>query len=105
MKKASTKTSSVKRPIPRIRAAKEPARQAGRKRATPKRAKAAATSTERDALALAMTALLEISAETRDLLIEIRDALLEIPDELEPGEVDTVVISETEPPESSEEEF
>jgi len=105
MKKTSAKTASLHKRSRAAVAAKKPARQAAQKRSTTKRSAGAAANTERDALLVAMTALLEISTDTRDLLVQIRDALLEEAEELEAGEVDTVVISEAEIPEPSEEEF
>ncbi len=105
MKKTGVKTASRQKRSRAAVAAKKPARQATQKRSTTKRSVSAAANTERDALLVAMSALLEISAETRNLLVQIRDALLEEPEELEPAEVDTVVIAEAESPEPSEEEF
>jgi hypothetical protein len=60
---------------------------------------------DQDALVLkALTGLLDVSTQMRELLEEIRDALVE-GETAEPERVDTIVIAETESPESSEDEF
>jgi hypothetical protein len=63
------------------------------------------TTVDRDGgIASALNALVEISVEMRDLLVQIRDALVEA-GEAEPEAVDTLVIAETEPPQPPEDEL
>ncbi len=86
MKKAKVRMKPVR---------KAPARGAKRKVARP--------SAERDTLASAVSDLVKISAEMRDLLVEIRE-LLAISVAEASEEVGTIVVAETEGEEGLEEE-
>ncbi len=104
MKKTTSRAASVKKPSPRGMVDKKSAPRSARTRPLPQKAVAARAKVDQDALAGALTELVMISREVRELLAQIRDALVEA-EEAETGEVDTVVIAEAEGPEPSEEEF
>jgi hypothetical protein len=102
MKRPKQGTASVKARSSRGAAVKKSAPR--KVRTQPSRpAVAARAKSDQEGLVAALTDLVEIAVEIRDLLAQIRDALVE-GEETESGEVDTVVIAEAEPREPSEDE-
>jgi hypothetical protein len=104
MKKTKARASSVKNRSRRGVAAKKAVPRTARTRSLSQLAAAAGAKADRDALLGVLTDLVEISVEIRELLAQIRDSLVE-GEEAEPGEVDTLVITEAEGPEPSEDEL
>jgi hypothetical protein len=99
MKKTQAKAESLKKRSRGSEAAKQPAPRSTRTRSLSRQAVAARTKADQDGrVVAALTSLVEISVEIRELLAEIRDALVE-GEKTEPEGVDTVVIAETEGPE------
>jgi hypothetical protein len=96
-------TSAKKRPLkamPEKKSAPRPART----RSVSRQAGVATAKADQDVLIGALTELVKVSIEIRELLAQIRDGLAEA-EEAAAAEVDTVVIAEAENPESSEDEF
>ena len=103
MKKTKAGATSAKKPARTTIAAKKSAPRAARTRPSSQQAVAMRTKEDQGVLG-ALTELVEISVEIRELLAQIRDALVE-GEEAESEEVDTVIIAEAESPELSEEEL
>jgi hypothetical protein len=105
MKKTKAGAASVKKPSRGSVTVKKSAPGPARTRSLSQQPVAARTKTDQDPRVVrALTDLVEISVEIRELLAQIRDALVE-GEEAEPTRVDTVVITETEGPEPSEDEI
>ena len=102
MKKTKATTASGRKQTRTAVSAKKPAARVTR---SSTRAAVTAIKADEDALVLkALTGLLAVSTQMRELLEEIRDALVEA-ETAEPERVETIVIAETESPEPSEDEF
>jgi hypothetical protein len=105
MKKTEARAASIKKRSRRSVAVKKSAPGSARTRSLSQQAVAARTKADQDdRVARALTDLVEVSVEIRELLVQIRDALVE-GEEAEPARVDTVVIAEAEVPEPSEDEL
>jgi len=105
MNKTKARAASVKKRSRRSVAVKKSAPGAARTRSLSPQAVAARTKADQDdRVVKALTDLVEVSVEIRELLAQIRDALVE-GEEAEPQAVDTVVIAEAEVPEPSEDEL
>ncbi|MBV8359340.1 MAG: hypothetical protein JO189_15605 [Deltaproteobacteria bacterium] len=103
MEKAKARATSVKKRSGKGVPAKKSTPRSARTRSS-QQPVAARAKADKDNLAGVLTDLVEISIEIRELLTQIRDALVER-EEAEPDEVDTVVITEAENPEPSEDEI
>jgi hypothetical protein len=105
MKKTEARAASIKKRSRRSVAVKKSARGSARTRSLSQQAVAARTKADQDdRVVRALTDLVEVSVEIRELLVQIRDALLE-GEEAEPSRADTVVIAEAEVPEPPEDEL
>ena len=104
MKKAKVSAASVKESSNKSVAAKKSAARSARTRSSSQRVVTARTKADQDDRVLrALTGLVEISVQIRELLVQIRNALVKS-EEAEPEGVDTVVITEAEGPQPSEDE-
>jgi hypothetical protein len=104
MKKTKPQVASrEKRPRRSATDKKSPSRSARARPSSQHRVAGRTTADGDGGIASALSALVEISVEMRDLLVQIRDALVEA--EAEPEAVDTLVIAETEPPQPPEDEL
>ena len=104
MKKAKVRAASVKESSNKSVAAKKSAARSARTRSSSQRVVTARTKADQDDRVLrALTGLVEISVQIRELLVQIRNALVKS-EEAEPEGVDTVVITEAEGPQLSEDE-
>jgi hypothetical protein len=104
MKKTKAMATSVKKRPLKAMPEKKSAPRPSRTRPVSRQAVAARAKADQDVLVGALTELVKVSIEIRELLAQIRDGLAEA-EEAAVGEVDTVVIAEAENPESSEDEF
>jgi hypothetical protein len=105
MKKTEARAATVKKSSRRSVTVKKSAPGSARTRSLSQQAVAARTKTDQDPRVVrALTDLVEISVEIRELLAQIRDALVE-GEEAAPARVDTVVIAEAEGPEPSKDEL
>ena len=105
MKKAKVRAASVKESSNKsVAAKKSAARSARRTRSSSQLVVTARTKADQDDRVLrALTGLVEISVQIRELLVQILNALVKS-EEAEPEGVDTVVITEAEGPQPSEDE-
>jgi len=108
MKKAKVRAASVKESSNKsVAAKKSAARSARRTRSSSQLVVTARTKADQadqdDRVLRALTGLIEISVQIRELLVQIRNALVKS-EEAEPEGVDTVVITEAEGPQPSEDE-
>jgi hypothetical protein len=103
MKRVQAKTASLKGRSRRSVAGKQSAPRSARTRSLSQRPVAAKADQDKRVVA-ALTELVEISVEIRELLAQIRDALVER-EAAEPAEVDTVVIAEAEGPQPPDDEL
>jgi hypothetical protein len=104
MKKAKVRAASVKESSNKSVAAKKSAARSARTRSSSQRVVTARTKADQDDPVLrALTGLVEISVQIRELLVQIRNALVKS-EKAEPEGVDTVVITEAEGPQPSEDE-
>ena len=104
MKKAKVSAASVKESSNKSVAAEKSAARSARARSSSQRVVTARTKADQDDRVLrALTGLVEISVQIRELLVQIRNALAKS-EEAEPEGVDTVVITEAEGPQPSEDE-
>jgi len=104
MKKPKARAASETNRLRSNVTAKKSVPRSARGRSLVREARAAKTKANNDALAQALTALVEISVEIRELLTQIRNALVE-GEETEPERVETVIIAEAEGPETSEDDL
>jgi hypothetical protein len=104
MKKTKAMATPVKKSPLKAMPEKKSAPRPARTRSVSRQAAGARAKVDQDVLVGALTELVKVSIEIRELLTEIRDGLAEA-EEAAAGEVDTVVIAEAENPESSEDEF
>lgn len=100
MKKAKARMVTAKKRMGRPAASKKSAPKTAARTRAPKM-DTVIRRADQDVLLGALTDLLEVTVEVRELLSEIRDALV-AEQEAESGEVDTVIIAEEENPESEE---
>jgi len=104
MKKEKVRAASVKESSNKSVAAKKSAARSARTRSSSQLIVTARTKADQDDRVLrALTGLVEISVQIRELLVQIRNALVKS-EEAEPEGVDTVVITEAEGPQPSEDE-
>jgi len=104
MKKTTAKAPLEKKPARRHVVGKKSPSRSVRARSSSEPTIATVTYADEDVVLSALTDLVEVSVEIRELLMQIRDALVE-GEEGESEEVDTIVIAEGDTSESSEEEF
>jgi hypothetical protein len=104
MKKTKATAMPAKKLPPKAMPEKKSAPRPARTRSVSRQAVVARAKADQDVLVGALTELVKVSIEIRELLAQIRDGLAEA-EEAATGEVDTVVIGEAENPESSEDEF
>jgi hypothetical protein len=104
MKKTKAMATPVKKRPLKAMPEKKSAPRSARTRSVSRQPVAARAKADQDVLIGALTELVQVSIEIRELLAQIRDGLAEA-EEAGTSEVDTVVIAEAENPESSEDEF